>query len=103
MRVRYHRNKRVSKGATRRLEDTSNATGEERDAVQSTPADDDGAVPNPFLGSSDPDGLRRSGNSTPLRNDWKFGTWNVRSMSAGKQQIVEQEMKRNNIKVLGVA
>ena len=67
MRVRYHRNKRVSKGATRRLEDTSNATGEEKDAVQSrppTPAGDDGAVPNPFLGSSDPDGLRRSGNST---------------------------------------
>ena len=62
----------------------------ERDVVQSTPADDDGAGPNPVLGSPVPEGLRREGNSTPLRKVWKFGTWNVRSMSAGKQESIEQ-------------
>ena len=31
------------------------------------------------------------------------GTWNVRSMNQGKLQVVEQEMARVNIDILGIS
>ena len=65
MRVSRKSVTRVSEGGTRRPEDTSNATGEERDAAQSTPGCDDGARPNPTFGSHAPDGLSEERNSTP--------------------------------------
>ena len=32
-----------------------------------------------------------------------IGTWNVRSMNQGKLQVVEQEMARVNIDILGIS
>ena len=103
MRVSRKSVMRVSEGGTRRPEDTSKATGEERDAAQSTPGCDDGARPNPTFGSHAPDGLSEEKNSTPLRKQINLATWNVRSMSTEKLEIVEQEMARCNIKILGVS
>ena len=103
MRVRNQSVKRVSDGGTRRPEDTSNVTGDESDAAQSTPVSDDGSRPNPVSGSLAPDGLRKERNSTPLRKPMNLATWNVHSMSAGKLHIVEQEMAELDIKILGVS
>ena len=89
MRVSRKSVTRVSEGGTHRPEDTSKATGEERDAAQSTPGCDDGARPNPTFGSHAPDGLSEEKNSTPLRKQINLATWNVRSMSTEKLEIVE--------------
>ena len=32
-----------------------------------------------------------------------MGTWNVRSMNQGKQEVVKQEMARVNIDILGIS
>ena len=32
-----------------------------------------------------------------------IGTWNVRSMNQGKQEVVKQEMARVNINILGIS
>ena len=45
-----------------------------------------------------PDGLSEERNSTSLRKQINLATWNVRSM----MEIVEEEMARCNIKILGV-
>lgn len=103
MRVRNKVIKKVSDGGTRRLEDTTNVSVEERDATQSIPGCDDGARPNPSNGSHVLDGPRDERSSNPLRKLTSIATWNVRSMSAGKLEIVEREMTRCDIKVLGVS
>ena len=88
---------------TRRPEDTTTATAEERVAAQSTPVSDDGTGLKPTVGSSVPDGFGKETNSTPLRKPITIGTWNVRGMSDGKLQIVEREMIANDVKILGVS
>ena len=37
------------------------------------------------------------------KGKYKIATWNVRSMYKGKLEIVNQEMKRLNIDILGVS
>ena len=64
MRVKNHGKMMVSDGGSRRLDDTTNATGEERDAAQSNSGCDDG--PNPTVGSHVLDGPREEMNSTPF-------------------------------------
>ncbi|XP_072035117.1 craniofacial development protein 2-like [Amphiura filiformis] len=103
MRVQNLRKTRVSDGATRRPGDTSTATGEERDAAQSTPVSDDGTGSKPIVGNSVLDGLGKERNSTPLRKPINVATWNVRSMSEGKVEIVEKKMIAKDIQILGVS
>ena len=91
MRVRNQKKTSVSDGATRRPEDTTMATGEERGTAQNTPTGDDGAGSKPVIGSSVPDGPRKEKNSAPLRKLIEIATWNVRSMSDGKIEVVERE------------
>ena len=37
------------------------------------------------------------------RVQYYIGTWNVRSMNQGKLEVVEQEMARVNINILGIS
>ena len=37
------------------------------------------------------------------REEYCIGTWNVRSMTQGKLEVVKQEMARVNIKILGIS
>ena len=38
-----------------------------------------------------------------LQDQYCIGTWNARSMNLGKMEVVEQEMARVNINVLGIS
>ena len=37
------------------------------------------------------------------KEHYRIGTWNVRSMNQGKLEVVEQEMARVNIDILGIS
>ena len=37
------------------------------------------------------------------KEQYCIGTWNVRSMNQGKQEVVKQEMARVNINILGIS
>ena len=47
-----------------------------------------------------------SGSESKVRcyeEQYRMGTWNVRSMNQGKLDIVKQEMARVNIDILGIS
>ena len=68
-------------------------TGEESSARASTGKRDDGHKPDCVTVES-PGGR--------LRKKIRIGTWNVRSLYQGKHHIVEKEMKRTEIDILGI-
>ena len=37
------------------------------------------------------------------KEQYYIGTWNVRSMNQGKLEVVEQEMARVNVDILGIS
>ena len=37
------------------------------------------------------------------KEDYRIGTWNVRSMNQGKLEVIKQEMARVNIDILGIS
>ena len=37
------------------------------------------------------------------KEQYRIGTWNVRSMNQGKLEVVKQEMARVNIDILGIS
>ena len=37
------------------------------------------------------------------KKQYCIGNWNVRSMNEGKLEVVEQEMKRVNVDILGIS
>ena len=37
------------------------------------------------------------------KEQYRIGTWNVRSMNQGKLEVVKQEMARVNINILGIS
>ena len=37
------------------------------------------------------------------KEEYRIGTWNVRSMNQGKLEVVKQEMARVNINILGIS
>ena len=41
--------------------------------------------------------------SDAVKNNYCTGTWNVRSMNQGKSDVVEQEMARVNVDILGIS
>ena len=46
-----------------------------------------------------------TGDSSKVRcckEQYRIGTWNVRSMNQGKLEVVKQEMARGNIDILGI-
>ena len=50
-----------------------------------------------------PDGVKEERTPQSLSGKLKIGTWNVRSLYGGKHIIVEDEMNRNNIDILGIS
>ena len=49
-----------------------------------------------------PDCVTVEGPGGRLRKEIKIGTWNVRSLYQGKHYIVEKEMERTEIEILGI-
>ena len=37
------------------------------------------------------------------KEQYRIGTWNVRSMNQGKLEVVKQEMARMNVNILGIS
>ena len=37
------------------------------------------------------------------KEQYRIGTWNVRSMNQGKLEVVKQEMARVNVDILGIS
>ena len=68
-------------------------TGEVSSARASTGKRDDGHKP---------DCVTAEGPGGRLRKKIKIGTWNVRSLYQGKYHIVEKEMERTEIDILGI-
>jgi hypothetical protein len=103
----------VLDGEPLRPEGTYSATGDERGVLASTSRRDDGHGLKPS-GQPCAD-VARSGSCTlsyekgehtgeRKRQELKIGTWNVRTMNLkGKLENVKEEMKRNNLNVLGVS
>ena len=42
-------------------------------------------------------------NSDAVKSKYCIGTWNVRSMNQGKLEVVQQEMARVNVDILGIS
>ena len=68
-------------------------TGEESSARASTGKREEGHKPD-YVTVESPGGR--------LRKKIKIGTWNVRSLYQGKHYIVEKEMERTEIEILGI-
>ena len=49
-----------------------------------------------------PDGSAVEGQASRLGKQFRIGTWNVRTMHAGKIDILEKEMERLCLNVLGI-
>ena len=79
------------------------ATAEERDATPSNAGQDDGCGPNPASGSLQFDGTRQERSGISLRRQTTAGTWNVQGMTQGKMTVVEREMERCDLEVMGIA
>ena len=41
--------------------------------------------------------------SNAVKEQYRIGTWNVRSMNQGKLEVVKQEMARVNVNILGIS
>ena len=67
--------------------------GEELSATISTNKRDDGEKP---------DGVTVENHGTRLGKKLKVGTWNVRTLDAGKVEIIENEMERIKLNILGI-
>ena len=93
----------MSESVPPRPDDTLIATGGERDvAPGSLGSNDDGARPNPIMGSHGPDGPVDRSNIS-LRHTTMCATWNVRGLTLGKLEVISTEMERCGVKVLGIA
>ncbi|XP_063166779.1 craniofacial development protein 2-like, partial [Candoia aspera] len=91
-----------SEDETPRSEDGQNATGEEQRMSSTSPRCDDAASSKPEgrLAADGAGGERRIRCS---KDQHTIGTWNVRSMSQGKLDVVIGEMSRLKIDILGIS
>ena len=90
-------------GATRRPLAVQTATAEERGVTPSTAGQDDGGGPNPTSGSLQLEGTREERSGISLRRQITTGTWNVQGMTQGRMTVVEREMERCGLAVIGIA
>ncbi|XP_063165946.1 craniofacial development protein 2-like, partial [Candoia aspera] len=91
-----------SEGETPRSEDGQNATGEEQRMSSTSPRRDDAASSKP-KGRLAADGAGGERRIRCSKDQNTIGTWNVRSMSQGKLDVVIGEMSRLKIDILGVS
>ena len=78
-----------------KLDKSQMRIGEEPDAGGSIALADEGRTP-------DCAEMRKNRNKW-LKSKHKIGTWNVRSMAAGKLNTTIEEAKSNNVSILGLA
>ena len=90
-------------GATRRPLAVQPATVEERGVTPSTAGQDDGGGPNPASASLQLEGTRQESSGISLRRQITTGTWNVQGMTQGNITVVEREMERCGLAVMGIA
>lgn len=81
-------------GETPKLDESLRHIGEEPDAGESTTQADEGRTP-------DCAGMRKNRNKW-LKRKHKLGTWNVRSMTAGKLNTIIKEAVTNGVDILGL-
>ena len=87
-----------------RMDSSLHATGEEQGIPPSTNSQYDVAGLNLQRSSTTEVTVRKGGvRSWNTREKWILGTWNVRSMSQGKLDIVKHEMLRTGVSLLGVS
>ena len=92
----------VADGETPRPECDSTATGKERDGEFKAIQSNEVTELNPKGGSvADRTGKQRLNLS--CKKKMKIGTWNVRSMQSGKLDIIQREMNRLDISVMGLS
>ena len=85
-----------------RLEGVQYVPGEERRGTTNSPRKNEAARPKWKWRSF----VNVSGNESKIwccKEQYCIGTWNVRSMSQGKLDLVKQEMLRININILGIS
>ena len=89
--------------ANRRPLAVQTATAEERGVTPSTAGQDDGGGPNPASGSLQLEGIRQERSGISLRRQIMTGTWNVQGMTKGKMTVLEREMERCCLAVMGIS
>ena len=85
-----------------RLEGVQYATGEEQRAITNSSRKNEMAGTKQKQYSA----VRVSGSESEVqccKEYYCIGTWNVRSMTQGKLEVVKQEMARDNIDILGIS
>ena len=88
-------------GATRRPLVVQTATAEERGGTPSNAGQDGGGGRNPASGSLQLEGTRHERIGTSLRGQITTGTRNVQGMILRKMTVVEREMERCGLAVVG--
>ena len=92
-------NDRILKGELPRLVDAQYATG---DQWRNNTRKNEGMEPKqkqyPVVGVT-----RDRSKVQCCKDQYCIGTWNVRSMSQGKLEVVKEEMTRVNIDILGIS
>ena len=92
----------VADGESLRPESDLKDTGEEQDGVSKVPGSNDAAGPKP-KGSPTADRIREQRLNLSCKQRLKLGTWNVRSMQSGKMDVIQGEMKRLGIAIMGLS
>lgn len=93
----------ASNSETPRLNDVSNATGDETHGNSNQLSQNDAVGPNP-QGRLTTDDTETGRNAIRVcKNTIKIGTWNVQSMKEGRTECVINEMERLSIDILGIS
>ena len=96
----------VQIGETPGQKGSQKETGEERSTDENTPQavkDDDNGMSNPLVGSMSSETSMVEINCMSLRKTSYTATWNVQGLKTGKLAIIEKEIERCKIDILGFA
>jgi hypothetical protein len=91
----------VTKGETLRPEGDSMATEEEHNEESGASGSNETTGPKP-KGRPAVDMTRKQRLDMSCKKTMKIGSWNIRSMQSGKMDIIQKEMKRMDITILGL-
>ena len=91
----------VANGESPRPECNSIITGKERDGELNAGGPNEATGPKP-KGRPVADQTRRQRLNLSFKQKMRLGTWNVRSMQSGKIDVIQGEMKRLDIAIMGL-
>ena len=92
----------IEKNESPRSESTQSFTGAERKSIPSKPICNDLLELNP-KGISKTEIFGRTRQGSSWLKSYTLGTWNERTMSCGKLDIVKSEMERNKVNLLEIS